>query len=379
MKKHLRILHCPTDCGAHGPLLARTERKLGHDSLSVVFSQSYIGYKPDVLVVPFRGLKYLSIGELRRWRWVAKSLRYDVIHYNFGSSLCPNPVYLGSGLTLPYPGLRVAYSIYAISMMMFDVWLLHKLGKVICVTFQGGDARQARGARDLDEHSPSYYIPVLDFFKRIKIKRWAKYADHIYTINPDLMDYLPARTKFLPYVCTDPKEVYPMTITNKRKCLIHVANHREPKGTDYIYHAVHNIRRRGADFQFILAERLPLSTAQQLYLLGDVLVEQLIIGWYGAQAVEFMSLGKPVVAYINPLDASRVPGELIDDLPIIQATKDNIDDVLWKVVRMSNKTLNYIGQMSRKFVLKWHDPEKIARGLIADYRRKETRNEEIAF
>jgi len=198
----MKILHTPTDCGNQGPLEAKYERKLGHDSYSIVFNQSYLGFTADK-VYAGRGYRHLIKIEFVRWWVILKALKYDVIHYNFGSNMTSTLISVGHGQHSTF--LRSLYMRWSAIMPMFDVWLYRKLGKVICVTFQGGDARQGFNARDKDEEPEGYYTEFADKLKRKRIKKWDKYAHFIYYLNPDLAQYLPDRAQYLPYCCMELK------------------------------------------------------------------------------------------------------------------------------------------------------------------------------
>lgn len=196
----MRILHVPTDAGNHGPILAKAERSLGLHSHCIVFGTSHIGYKADESLGG-RGIPALLKVELKRWFIFLRAFRYDVIHYNYGSSICPNPIFVGLGL---HGGLkRRIYTLYAAVFQMWDVILFKLLGKHIIVVFQGGDARQQHGAMDRHEQLPGYYVPMMDALKRHRIRIWSRCADQIFYLNPDLARFLPERAKFLPYICME--------------------------------------------------------------------------------------------------------------------------------------------------------------------------------
>ena len=72
-----------------------------------------------------------------------------------------------------------------------------------------------------------------------------------------------------------------------------------------------------------------------------------------------MALGKPVVCYIREEDLKFIPAEMRQDLPIINANPNNISEVLAQLVEEQDK-LPYIGEQSRTYVEKWHDPMKVA-------------------
>ena len=372
----MRILHVPTDCGNHGPLLARTERANGHDSWSIVFAQSYIGYKADE-VLGGRGVKELLKVEFKRFGVFLRAFKYDVIFYNYGSSLAPNPVFVGLGMTSSFgPGRRLLYTLYSILPQMWDVLILRLAGKKIFVVFQGGDARQGRYLRehyffpnDWQEEPHGYYGRLTDTIKRFRAKVWDLLAHRIYYLNPDLAGVLPKRATYFPYAMEVTKmELNPIDLKKPRITFGHIVNHREPKGTRFVLDAVHKLRLEGKDFAFILGERLPLESAMVLYDQVDVILEQFIIGWYGLQAVEFMAKGRPVVVFIRSEDLHRVPGLTEQELPfIIVDHPHDLSEKMRMICEMSREQLHEMGLKCREYVLKHHDVEKIARDLESEY------------
>ena len=146
----------------------------------------------------------------------------------------------------------------------------------------------------------------------------------------------------------------------------HIVNHREPKGSGFVLEAVHQARLTGADFGFIFAERVSHDLAMQIYREIHVLLEQFTIGWYGAQAVECMAMGIPVVVWIRSEDLKFIPDDMAKELPFIFASKEHLKDVILKIIKMKPKELDEIGRRGRAFVEKWHDPRKISEWLIPD-------------
>ena len=144
----------------------------------------------------------------------------------------------------------------------------------------------------------------------------------------------------------------------------HITNHREPKGTRFVLEAVHQARLTGADFGFIFAERVPHDVAMTLYREIHVLLEQFVIGWYGAQAVECSALGIPVVVWIRSEDLEFVPNEMLDDLPFIFAGRRHLKETILRLIKMSPKELDEIGRKGRAFIEKWHDYQKISEWML---------------
>ena len=101
-----------------------------------------------------------------------------------------------------------------------------------------------------------------------------------------------------------------------------------------------------------------------VYESADVFVDQLLVGWYGAAAVEAMSLGKPSVCYLRESDIAWLPFK--DSIPLISATCTTIYDVLLDLIE-NRHTLKEIGIRSRTYVEEVHDPVKIAMQMKQTY------------
>ena len=137
------------------------------------------------------------------------------------------------------------------------------------------------------------------------------------------------------------------------------------KGSAYIIAAVERLQKKyPIDFQLI--KGLTHEEALKRYQDADLVIDQLLAGWYGGLAVEVMAMGKPVAAYIRENDLSFVPRQLADDLPILRVRPDTIEADLEKLILRRAEWPGW-GEASRRFVEKWHDPAIIARSMVRAY------------
>ena len=261
---------------------------------------------------------------------------------------------------------------------MCDLPLLKKAGCGIAVTFQGDDARKGDFCRANFKISPAhevdseYYTPASDDDKRRRIERFAKHADKIYALNPDLLHILPSKAEFLPYANVDLEDWSPPRGAEvqppKRLRVLHAPTHRGAKGTRHVLNAVRRLQDEDKiDFEFTLVEGLPRAEARRLYEGADLLVDQLLCGWYGGLAVELMALGKPVICYLREGDLKFIPTAMREQLPMINATPETIYDVVKEWLTVRRESLPEVGRRSRAYVERWHDPLKIAARLKHDY------------
>ena len=204
----LSVLHCPTTVGGNPQHLARVERSLGLRSHSVAFAHSRYNYPVDEVL--WKDQARAVRQQLKRWTLLLRARRdFDVVHYNFGSSILP--------WSLPLPkrllSRRVPHLLYSRLCRWTECRALRK--KVIAVTYQGDDARQGDYCRrhfDIsiaNEVGRDYYSPESDEAKRRNIAWFGEYADLIYALNPDLLRVLPKRAEFVPYAHIDLSEWAP--------------------------------------------------------------------------------------------------------------------------------------------------------------------------
>jgi len=373
--RRLRVLHCPAMVAGTLQTLARAERKLGIDSWVVAFSPSTYGYKPDEIL--WNADDQLLVMEAKRWALLYRALKhFDILHFNFGQSIMPERVLRAENSDEHFSLLWQMYKLYARVLELRDLPVLKKAGKGIVVTYQGDDARQGDFCRrNFETHHAfevelGYYSPESDAHKRRKIDVFSRYADRIYALNPDVLHMLPYRAEFLPYSqidLTDWQPIHDARSTNQTPVVVHAPTHRLGKGTRFILDAVSRLKSEGVALQFLLVEGVAQTEARRTFQRADLLIDQLLTGWYGGVAVEAMALGKPVICYIREDDLKFVPARMREDLPIINAMPGTIYEVLREWMTKRRHELPELGRRSRAYVEKWHDPLKVAAKLKHEY------------
>lgn len=154
---------------------------------------------------------------------------------------------------------------------------------------------------------------------------------------------------------------YP-AVSRARPIVTHAPSDGIVKGTSFVLEAVEKVRRK-IDFDFQLLQGMPHQEVLQRMRGCDIFIDQLLAGDHGTAAVEAMSFGKPVICYIRPSVAARLPPEL----PIVNATVDDIADVLERLL-LDAQRRHEIGVRSRQYTETYHDSSKLARELEAIYR-----------
>ena len=384
-KQSIKVLHAPSSTGGNPQALSRALRRLGVNSRSLVVSQNYLAYQADIVLhSPGHSL---VLRELRRiWAIATELPRCDVVHYNAGTTIA-------SAYAIefnPNDGIRGVfrhiYAAYLRCLQRIEWAYVGWLGKPVFVTFQGDDARQ--GDYCLAHYSitfanrvePGYYSHISDSFKRASIARFSGVAQAIYSVNPDLLNVLPARSRFTPYGHVFFDEWMPAFSQDHAGPLriLHAPSHRLVKGTDLLLAALEELKADGFEFELMLVEGMSNAQAREIYTNADILVDQLFAGWYGGLAVELMALGKPVLAYIREEDLTHIDPQMRQELPIVQTTPDSVTAVLRKMLETPRQDLVALGQRSRAFVERWHDPMRIAAQTLQDYENTLAGNRRMA-
>jgi hypothetical protein len=373
--KKLRVLHCPWNIGGQAASLAAAEREIGLSSMSVAWRAGSYGFQPDEILVSADARVFAR--EAARFGLLKRALSdADVVHFNWGETIFPTvPPGVAKTSTQDWKRSVASWAIAAAwyPFRFSDLKFLRARRKTIAMTFQGDDARQGDWqlkncdnciARFVDS---TYYSPASDAWKRKRIAAYDRHVDLIYALNPDLLHVLPARAKFMPYATVDAREWKPTWPQNRIPVVLHAPSHRGAKGTGIVIETMGRLKAEGMEFEFRLVEGLKHWEARRVYAEADILVDQLLAGFYGSLAVELMALGKPVVCYLRDGDMKFLPAGMRADLPIINASPESLTDVMRDLLGAGRHRLTEIGVRSRSFVERWHDPIKIARDVASDY------------
>lgn len=340
--KKISIIHLPTTTGNNSLGLSNGEKKLGFNSCCFDINNTYLDYKSDIKID-----KNISI--IEKYAYIFKLIQninknFDIIHFNYGSSLLNR----------------------VLCFQLVDLCLYKN--KVFFVTYNGSDCRQKKinGITDLSYNKLAFIL------KKYRIRKFVKYEAHFYTVNPDLLRYLPRNCKFLPYTIASWNNLCAENYRLKKKGLInivHAPTNKKYKGTQYIINAINRINKKKKIINLILVENVSNEEAIRIYKQADLVIDQLLIGWYGAFSVEAMKLKKPVMCYINEDDAQLIDNkQFLNDClsAIININISNIEQKLNEVIN-NRYLLKKHSDLCYNFVEKWHNPDNVAKMVIEDY------------
>ncbi|MFN8153654.1 MAG: hypothetical protein U0Y08_05110 [Bacteroidia bacterium] len=231
--------------------------------------------------------------------FVYSLFRYDVFHFFSGETILTR------------------------KLRRFEFMVYRLLGKRLVMHFVGSDVRNPQFLFWKNEH----LIPFLNGERGVKktlpwqdalIRDSRKYADCILVSTPDLLENVPG-ARYYPVVIDLEKfdaEVGGVQALAERKTLtgkftiLHAPSNDKVKGTAFIHEILDRISSRfGTDVDLITpgdnirkTGKLYSVTRYELFELmqkSDILIDQMVIGWYGLQSLEGLLCGNTVLCYVE--------------------------------------------------------------------------------
>jgi hypothetical protein len=352
----LSIVHGPANVGNLPWVLSGEMRKLGHRSEVVVNFDTWLGYPVDKILGKHGDRSWGNVAR-RFANAVSQPITKDVLHCYFGRSFMS---WDDLGNLNRWP--------------LSDLQLARRLGRRVVMTYQGCDARLAgesnrRNAVTMcrPDGCSAYAscITSIDARRQANVSRIDQLADLVLFVNPELGHFLP-RGSFFPYGNVDVEAIRPApTPLRERPLILHAPSDPTIKGTRQITEALDTLRGE-FDFDLRLVQGLPHEQAMALYRDADLLIDQVLAGWYGGLAVELMAMGKPVACYLRDEDLSFVPAAMRGDLPLYRIDERTLVNDL-RALLSRRAEWGEAGRRSRDFVMRWHHPGKLAQVLLRSY------------
>lgn len=145
--------------------------------------------------------------------------------------------------------------------------------------------------------------------------------------------------------------------------IVHAPSNNVYKGSKFILKAFEDLRNEGLKFDVQLLNRVLYTEALDWYRRADIIVDQVLIGWYGVLATECMAMGKPVAVYVRD-DLAKTP----EDIPIHNINLDTIKDQLRNLIQDFDLR-NDLATRGRGYVKAVHDESVVIPKLINVYKK----------
>lgn len=315
-------------------LLAEEFRRRGYFATAATYSQEWYGYTNDIHL----NLNHMKsklgkqIRALLFTLWAANN--YDIFHFFWGESL------YGLG---PFAHL--------------DLHFLRNRGKKIFVHFRGLDLVDIKYFDYLRLKTAGDSItepPISRPSQLSSLQQWRKYAHKMLVSEPDLMRVAPEAE--LVQQALRLEEWLPGKKSNRSSEVIRIAHAptlRRKKGTEFVIDAVSQLKAEGVPVELVLIENVPAEKMKSLYESCDIVVDQVLYGWYGKVSIEAMALGLPAVCYIDPQWLPYRP-----DMPIVNADPSNLVEKLRGLVQ-DESLRKRLALAGIEYANKYHDIKSI--------------------
>jgi glycosyltransferase involved in cell wall biosynthesis len=140
---------------------------------------------------------------------------------------------------------------------------------------------------------------------------------------------------------------------------------RNIKGSPFVLAAIEKLKNEGYPVEYFFIHDKPSNQMRFYQAQADIVVEQLIYGWWGSTFVETSALGKPVVCYLRPAwkDFFLKTFPEYSNLPVVEANTQSIYEALKKLV-IDTDYRQQKGAESRRFAEAHFDPGKNSAELM---------------
>ena len=111
-------------------------------------------------------------------------------------------------------------------------------------------------------------------------------------------------------------------------------NDKDIKGSMHYFSAINKLIDEGFKIEHHYFKNIDSINMRYYQVQADIIVDQLIYGWWGSTALECMALGKPVICYLNPemKESFFTLFPEYESLPIIESDVNNIYRVLKNLI-----------------------------------------------
>ncbi len=339
--QNLRVFCGYVNTGAISYKIAQGLRENGIKADSVSINEHIFGYPSHKIIHFYKPDNFIHVflNRLLKYYYFLKFfLKYNVFIFNTSSTLLSRK---------------------------WDLKLLKVLGKKTAMIYTGCDIRD----RNYYLNLPRKYTACKDcspaFQKRIgcimeeKIKTTAIIQKNIGVSfsHPFDASMLNGKYHYL-YLLLELEQYEPKFESNKRIKILHAPSDDGFKGTRYVISAIEKLKKDNTDFDFELLRNKTHDETIEAIKNCDILIDQMVAGWYGLISIEAMALGKTVVCYIDDKLYDYLP-----DLPVINLNPDNLAEGLKQLIGQKEKLTEY-GKLGRKFAEKYHDYKTNSKAIL---------------
>jgi hypothetical protein len=150
--------------------------------------------------------------------------------------------------------------------------------------------------------------------------------------------------------------------------IVHAPSNFYTKGTNFVLEAIRNLEQKFPDkFEFKLLTNVTNAEYQSALRDADILIDQMIWGWYGIAAQQALEFGTTVIAYLEDTKL-----KLVHDCPIVNANINNLVDILSAHISQRNGLV--LKELNIGYYKNYHSPYNVVKRALAFYQTKSCKN-----
>ncbi len=254
--------------------------------------------------------------------------------------------------------------------MRNDVDELRAAGLHVGVVFHGSEIRDPSKHRELYPFT-AFADPSEDLTERLQVvvgdiqQDIARFDGPRFVSTLDLLDFVPGAVWMPLVVGVDEYATDKPVLERRRPVVLHAPSNSALKGSSFIDPALQSLHDDGL-IEYRRVSGLPHTELVELVKNCDLVVDQAVLGHYGAFAAESMAAGRVTLAHVAPHVRALMPV----GLPIVEITPPTVRDVVADLVRQRDAAIK-TAHDGVEFARTVHDGRMAARALAGFLGRKE--------
>ena len=271
---------------------------------------------------------------------------------------------LGSKSHVLVDGFRPLWGLPRLGDLRRDLNRLSRLGLRAGLISHGSDTRDPDSHMQRNPYSyfrtaPEEYVDALRRSAHRNRQLARESGLPWFVSTPDLLLDAPG-ARWLP-LSLDPAQwqMSRQPFSSSRVRFLHVPSRRVPpiKGTTHVDSVLRELESKGA-LVYLSPDRVSHGQMSDLVEQADVVIDQIVSGFYGVSAVEAMAAGRVVIGSVSAETRALMP----EDPPIIDASPSSLREVVTHIVQQPERFLQH-GVYGARFVTRWHDGRASAAAL----------------
>ncbi|WP_241681248.1 glycosyltransferase [Pseudactinotalea terrae] len=247
-----------------------------------------------------------------------------------------------------------------------EIAALRESGLAVALIAHGTDVRLPSQHAVRDAWSPFRGevladLPLREHRARTVAAVFAAFDGPTFVSTPDLLDDVRGAT-WCPVVVDHARWMeMPAPALDAVPSVLHLPSRGPMKGSDLVDPVMRRMGEAGL-IRYLRARQVASHKVPEVVQAADIVLDQFRIGSYGVAACEAMGAGRVVVGHVREDVRERVRATTGIELPIVEATPDDLEDVINGLAADPERRAR-IGRRGQRYVSEVHDGRASAQAL----------------